>query len=197
MTRAESKYFNTAAKMNEAFLRLLEQKDLAYITVKEICAAAGVNRSTFYLHYETIADLMGECVSRMNEHFLTHMEKDAQAFISKLHDCPLEELYLITPDYLTPYLRYVKAHQRLFHVALENASVLHLEDSYAGLTRYVLLPILERYGVPERDRKYILAFHIRGLMAIVTEWLKDGCTDPIDYIVTVIQQCVRLYNGTP
>lgn len=55
MTKSESKYFATAAKMDEAFL---EKKDFAYITVKEIYAAAGVNRSTFYLHYETINDLL-------------------------------------------------------------------------------------------------------------------------------------------
>ena len=58
MNRSESKYFATAAKMDEAFLTLLEKKDFAYITVKEICAAAGVNRSTFYLHYETVLSLI-------------------------------------------------------------------------------------------------------------------------------------------
>ena len=44
--------------MDEAFLSLLEKKDFEYITVKEICAAAGVNLSTFYLHYETLGDLL-------------------------------------------------------------------------------------------------------------------------------------------
>ena len=42
--RQQSKYFATAARMDDAFLALLEKKDFAYITVKEICAAAGVNR---------------------------------------------------------------------------------------------------------------------------------------------------------
>ena len=50
MNKNESKYFNTAVKMDKAFLALLEKKDFAYITVKEICEEAGVNRSTFYLH---------------------------------------------------------------------------------------------------------------------------------------------------
>lgn len=52
MNKSESKYFATAARMDEAFLELIEKKDFAYITVKEICEKAGVNRSTFYLHYE-------------------------------------------------------------------------------------------------------------------------------------------------
>ena len=67
MNKSESKYFATAARMDEAFLALLDKKNFAYITVKEICEAAGVNRSTFYLHYETMADLLSESVSHMNE----------------------------------------------------------------------------------------------------------------------------------
>ena len=51
MNRSESRYFATAARMDEAFLTLLAKKDFEYITVKEICEVAGVNRSTFYLHY--------------------------------------------------------------------------------------------------------------------------------------------------
>ena len=54
LDRAKSKYFNTAARMDEALIELLEKKDFEYITVKEICEKAGVNRSTFYLHYETV-----------------------------------------------------------------------------------------------------------------------------------------------
>lgn len=44
--------------MDEAFIELLEKKDFAYITVKEICEKAGVNRSAFYPHYETLNDLL-------------------------------------------------------------------------------------------------------------------------------------------
>lgn len=62
MNKNESKYFNTALKMDKAFLEILEGKDFAYITVKEICEKAGVNRSTFYLHYETIVDLLDESI---------------------------------------------------------------------------------------------------------------------------------------
>ena len=52
MNKNESKYFNTAVRMDKALIELLEKKDFEYITIKEICQAAGVNRSTFYLHYE-------------------------------------------------------------------------------------------------------------------------------------------------
>ena len=45
MNRSESRYFATAARMDEAFLTLLAKKDFEYITVKEICEVAEVNRS--------------------------------------------------------------------------------------------------------------------------------------------------------
>ena len=190
MNKSESKYFATAAKMDEAFLALLEKKDFAYITVKEICAAAGVNRSTFYLHYETIGDLLAESMEHMNRQFLDYMAHDSEAFMAKLHTCPMEELYLLTPEYLTPYLNYIKEHRRLFRSATENAAVLGLNSSYNRMLRHVFTPILERYGVPQQDRAYLMAFYIQGLMAILTEWLKGDCADSIEHILAIIRRCI-------
>ncbi len=191
MNKSESKYFATAVKMDEAFLSLLGKKDFAYITVKELCKTAGVNRSTFYLHYETMADLLTESINHMNEQFLAYMKKDSEAFVVKLWDCPLDELYLITPEYLMPYLDYIKKHKRLFRTAMENAVVLGMEKSYDRMFHHVFTPILDRYGIPQKDRRYIMAFYIQGLMAIISEWLKNDCVDSISYIVDMIQRCVK------
>ena len=191
MNKSESKYFATAVRMDEAFLTLLERKDFAYITVKELCETAGVNRSTFYLHYETMADLLTESVSHMNEQFLAHMKKDTDAFVTKMRDCPLDELYLITPEYLNPYLGYIEKHKRLFRTAMEKAVVLRMDKSYNGLFRHVFTPILDRYGVPQKDRSYLIAFYLHGLMAIISEWLKNNCADSVSYIIDMIQQCVK------
>lgn len=68
--------------MNEALISLLEKKDLEFITVKEICETAGVNRSTFYLHYETISDLMNETVEMVDKRFLSY-------FSQRERDCPV------------------------------------------------------------------------------------------------------------
>lgn len=190
MNKSESKYFATAAKMDKAFLELLEKKDFAYITIKEICAVAGVNRSTFYLHYETIGDLLTESAQYMNQQFLDHMAHDSETFIANLYTCPLDELYLVTPEYLMPYLSYVKEHRRLFLTATENAQVLGLSNAYNQMFRHVFTPILERYGVPEEDRSYMMTFHIHGLLAIITEWLKGGCSDSEEHIIAVIHRCV-------
>lgn len=189
MNRAESKYFATAARMDEAFLELIEKKDFAYITVKEICEKAGVNRSTFYLHYETAADLLAESAQYIIDRFVEAMPHDAAEFLKKLPDRPLEELYLITPEYLTPYLTYIREHRRIFRTTVEQAAVLRMNDAYGGLERHVVMPILERFRVPDADWEYIMAFYIDGLMAIINKWLRDDCRDSIEHIISVMKRC--------
>lgn len=190
MNRSESKYFATAARMDEAFLELIEKKDFAYITVKEICEKAGVNRSTFYLHYETVADLLKESAQHIIDGFVASMPYDTADFLERLEDRPLDELYLITPEYLTPYLNYIKENRRIFRTTVEHASTLTMEDAYAELNRHVFAPILDRFGVPTADRKYMMQFYISGLIAIITEWLKNDCKDSTDRIISVMRKCI-------
>lgn len=189
MNKSESKYFNTAARMDEAFLELLEKKDFEYITVKEICAKAGVNRSTFYLHYETVGDLLAESTEYINAQFLEYMKVDSAAVISKMKDCPLDELYLVNPDYLIPYLDYVSENRRLFLTTVRRAGVLGLEASYKELMEHVFSPILERFGVNRDEAEYMMAYYINGLMAIITRWLENGCAEPPERIMAVMRRC--------
>lgn len=190
MNRSESKYFATAARMDEAFLELLEKKDFSYITVKEICEKAGVNRSTFYLHYETVSDLLAESARYIITQFVEAMPHDTAEFMLQIQTRPLEELYLITPEYLTPYLNYIKKHRRIFRTTLEQASVLGMNDAYLSLNRHVFMPILNRYQVPLSSQKYMMPFYINGLMGIVNEWLKEDCEDSIERMISVIQVCI-------
>jgi len=181
--------------MDKAFLEILGKKDFEYITVKEICAEAGVNRSTFYLHYETVADLLSESVEYITRHFLDSINQEAGEFISKIQACPRDELYLITPKYLVPYLEYVKDNRKLFMIALENAGSLELRNSYKGLFQYVIEPVLDRFDVPKGERDYIVMFYIKGIMSIVEKWISDGCRDEIDFISDIIMKCVAKPNN--
>lgn len=186
LNRSESKYFNTAERMDKAFLSLLEKKDFEFITVKEICQTAGVNRSTFYLHYETLADLLCESVEYINSKFLDYVGKDSQSFISKIQTCSLGELYLITPEYLLPYLNYIKDNANLFKTAVENSETLGLGKSYAGMFEYVISPILKRLNVDEKDGEYMVKFYIGGVMSIVSLWIENDCTESVEFISSVI-----------
>ena len=163
MNKSESKYFNTAIKMDKAFLDLLAEKDFEYITVKDICKRAGVNRSTFYLHYETVADLLDESVEYM----------------------------FIKPDYIIPYLSYIKDNKKLFQTAVLHSGTLQLDKNYKKLFEYVFSPILMRFDVPENERHYTMAFYINGIIALIMEWLKNNCRESIEDIADIIIRNIK------
>ena len=194
MTRSESKYFATAARMDEAFLKLLEEKDFEYITGKEICDKAGVNRSTFYLHYETVNDLLTESARYIFDKLIAYMPQDTSEFIERIQTRPLEELHLITPEYLMPYLNFIKEHRRIFRTAVEHSSVLGMDDAYIALNRHVFTPILDRFYIPPSKQQYIMLFYINGLMGVINEWLKEDCKDSVEHIISVMQICIPLHK---
>ncbi len=192
VNKSESKYFHTAAKMDEAFLELLDEKDFEYITVKEICERAGVNRSTFYLHYETVADLLNESVEYMNRRFQAYFsEENALQMIEIIPTVNKEELYLITPRYLTPYLCYVKDHKRFFRTVLKKADVLGSQHKMKLLMEYVCDPIMERYHVAKEKRHFIISFFIEGMMGVIKKWIETDCKDSVEFISEIITDCIK------
>ncbi len=194
MNKSESKYFNTALCMDKALISLLKVKDLEYITVKEICEKAGVNRSTFYLHYETIADLVHEAIETMNQRFMSYFA-DAKGIEEELDHTDLSNLVLITRDYLYPYLRFVSENKDLYRAAFRNPREMQANARYGYIKKYIIEPILKRFGVPDAYWRYYIAYYINGTMAIIKEWLETECQDSVETIAAVIEECVRPDNG--
>ena len=48
----------TKLLIKKTFTELLTKKPIQKISVKELCEKAGINRGTFYSHYEDIYDLL-------------------------------------------------------------------------------------------------------------------------------------------
>ena len=57
----------TRQAIMQAFLQLLEQRPLNKITVKDIVELCGVNRNTFYYHFEDIPSLLEAIVKEQSE----------------------------------------------------------------------------------------------------------------------------------
>lgn len=189
MNRSESKYFNTARRMDEALISLLLEKDFAYITVKDVCARAGVNRSTFYLHYGSTADLLAEAISMINSRFQESFPKPgADGF--DITGKAREELFFITDWWLIPYLSFVRENRHVYRAAHEQADVFGSEYAYARFFREVFSPILSEYGVAEEQHEYIMTFYRYGLTAILMKWVGNDCRESIEEIAEIIKLCV-------
>ena len=196
MNKSESKYFNTALRMDEALLALLEEKDLEYITVKEICHRAGVNRSTFYLHYETIADLVNETLEMINQRFLSYFPQQEEEVLGNLGTREREELILVTGEYLLPYLRFIRDNKKVYRAAFRNPGSMQAYARYGELKQRILGPILERFAIPAAHRPYYMAYYVEGIIAIIKEWLRQDCGDEVETIAHIIQSCVRPRDGS-
>ena len=190
MNKNESKYFNTAVKMDEALLSLLEKKEFTYITVKEICEKAGVNRSTFYLHYENTSDLLKETTQYILDKHFAYYDIDKKEVIRRLENGKRGELIFITQEYLTPYLTFIKENRRIFRLAIKQFRVMNMDEVYDRMFKYIFGPILDRFCIPEKERAYVIKFYLTGVFAVVMEWLDDDCKEDIAFIIKVMNDCV-------
>lgn len=59
----------TKRLIREAMLELLKTKSIQKISVRELCDAAGINRTTFYNHYDGTYEVLVE----IEEHFLAQL----------------------------------------------------------------------------------------------------------------------------
>ena len=190
MNKSESKYFNTATKMDLALISLLKKKPFEYITVSEICETASVNRSTFYLHYETISDLLDETTRYLLDDFRSYFPTDTIDLVC----CDRNELVFVCDKYLTPYLTYIKNHKEVFGTAITHNKILKFEDVHKRLFDNIFNPILDRFHYPSSTRQYVMMYYLNGINAIVLEWLKNGCDKSIAEISEIISVCIYGLN---
>ena len=99
----------TRRVIKDAFRELVCEKDAGRITVKELTERAGINRKTFYLHFETIEGLYSALLDDIMNTFFAEREttpdkpKDiwghAQRFFLFLTEQPLStELLICSPS---------------------------------------------------------------------------------------------------
>ena len=190
MNKSESKYFNTAVKFDKALLSLLEKKPFEYITIREICEKAEVNRSTFYLHYENTNDLLQETTAYVLKNFSSYFSIDADGISAKFAGCDLQELEFINEQYLHPYLSFIKENQKIFTAILSQPKTFESNAIFQRMFDNIFRPILDRFNFPSDEQQYVMMFYLNGITAIITEWLKDGCKKSIEDVSAIITNCI-------
>lgn len=188
MKKNESKYFYTAQLMNQALISLLEKKDIEFITVTEITKKAGVNRSTFYLHYENIYELLEETIKNLNEKFINSFNKQTPLKINSPQDA-----FLVTNDFLVPYLNFCKDNKRVLRLINQKPQLFQNKKSYQKMYSLIFYPAISQFVNDENERIYYLEFFTQGVAAIVHKWLELDCVTEINELINLIKKCVN-YN---
>ena len=196
MNKSESKYFNTALAMDEALMQLLLKKEFQFITVKEICEKAGVNRSTFYLHYDSPKDILEECMVLLNKRFKEQFENAGiKENFKTIQMLDKKDLIFINDKYLRPYLNYIYENQFIYRAIYQFPDLFSSQKSFGILLNQLIYPIMERFDVKEEEREYKIEFYIKGISAIICKWVNNRCKESIDQIINIIIDCFNFNNG--
>ena len=190
MKNSESKYYNTALLMDEALLILLEKKEFEFITIKEICEKAGVNRTTFYLHYESMDDLLIETIEMITKRFYDTFNNEVLD-INNLHK---DDLFLINDKYILPYLSFIKENKKIYKLIHKKPQIFKTKESFYKLYNDIFSKILDKYQVETNEQEYTFAYFSFGLVAIIDKWIENNCEDDIDMIANIMKKVIGYHK---
>ena len=185
MNKNESKYFFTASLMNQALLELLEKKDIEFISVTEITKKAGVNRSTFYLHYDNIYELLEETIENIHKDFISSFSFNNAPTINSR-----ENAFLITDDQLVPYLHFCKKNKRILKLVHQKPQLFKREKAYRKMYDTIFYPAISQFLSDETQKIYNLEFFTQGVAGIIHKWIELDCRTEIKELVDIIKACV-------
>lgn len=109
----------TKRMIKESLLQLLEQKPMDKIRVNELCLQSGINRATFYRHYETLQDVLQE------------IEKDITCAMPQ----PSRQLYTVEEvrEYLEQVFSYIYGQNDVMKILILNRTD---EEMLQGITEF-------------------------------------------------------------
>lgn len=144
-----------------AFIRLLEERPLREISVKDIVSACGVNRNTFYYHFRDILALLEEIIVDQADRIIAD-----QGPALSMADC-LETAARFAQERRQAILHINQsAHRDLFELCLMDVCRRVVEDYAAAAIGSVSLA--------QEDRKIIVRFYQCELFGQIMAWLNDG-----------------------
>lgn len=158
----------TRRLIKDSFLTLLQQKNLAKITVKDICLGADINRATFYAHYEDVYDLLHKMEDELAENICA---------ILKLDNTPSLDLTVTNCQTL---LEHIKAHEEFCMVIINLSGDTYFQDRILTLIGEPTIQLLEQtLHIPQEEARLYLVYQFAGYFAILREWIATSMTRPI------------------
>lgn len=163
----------TRKAIQETFLRLLNQRPLNQITVKDIVEECGINRNSFYYHFEDLPALVEEIVE---EQVQTLIQKHPT--ISSVEECFDVVIELVMENKRAVYHIYNSLSRDVFER--------HLMEVCRYIVSTYLNTVLKE--TEEADRAAILRFHKCVCFGSIIDWLNGGMKDDVsDYFRRIRQ----------
>ena len=171
----------TRKVIREAFLKLLKEKPLARITVKEVCDLAQINRGTFYKHYLDCYDLMDKLQDEAAANF--------EALLDNLEENGIENVIVA----ILEKLRSDSGINMLVNSQSQSDGFLHklVGCCYRCMEKKII-------GFPGMDcedaeRKYNYPFLLCGSCGVIEYWIHTGMQEPSEEIAAQILRLAEAF----
>ncbi len=160
----ERRIYRTKQQVHKALIELLHDKSMQKITIRELCALAGINRSTFYKYYGSQYDVLTE----MGEEFLDDISRQLSGTSS--------DNRLMVERQVTQCFQCAMEQRQLVLMLLENPGGEKFEEKLFSLPKIEELLNEALSDLQDKDEKQaIISFAIHGACTLMSEWLRDGC----------------------
>lgn len=162
--KVDRRVIKTRRQLKKGLAALMKEKSVNQITVKELVEEVDINRSSFYLHFKDIQDLLREIEENMEaqikraieEHPIVSGNENAFYFIEDMFRV-LDEEREISKALIGPNGDMGFIH-RIERIIKENSRGT-LEKMFPG---------------KKEDLKYFYAFCLSGCLGLVKVWLNEG-----------------------
>lgn len=167
----------TRMVLKDSMIKLLKDKQISEITVKEICELADVNRSTFYAHYLDLYDLL----SKMEDEVL----EDMKAYLNDHNFKQAEEAIKMTEK----ILQYIVANKEITQILLhENADPNFRKRVMKIAQKYLMVSWNLEEAVEVDFSHYLSTFIIGGCLQMIKEWMDDDLKQPPKEMAVLINK---------
>ena len=179
------RFQETDQRIREYFVKTLEEKEISKITVREICEAVGINRSSFYLHYQDVYALLEALCLEIGKELFEDFEKAAEK--SKVY---FSDVYLLI------LLQHVRKHYKLYRAYIANVGMTQIEQGYQILFEDIFKPYFRKLGMKsERRMEYHFLYVKSGFFAVLGKWMMHDCVDSPEEIAEIIKQSMPVIPG--
>ena len=170
------------------FLRALEEKEISKISVREICEAVGINRSSFYLHYQDVYALLEAMCQEVGKELFEEFGKAGE--ISTVY---------YSDVYLLALLKHVKKHYKLYRAYVANVGMTQIDLGYQALFEDVFKPYFKKIGMTsEHHMEYHFVYVKAGFFAVLEKWMQYDCEETPEELAQIIKQSMPpIPDGLP
>jgi AcrR family transcriptional regulator len=165
----------TKKALQESMIELMKHHSCLAISVKDICDAADVGRSTFYAHYQSQYDLLKEIEDHAFAGAVRVLDKHE---LGKHAEPSTQDLYAGFQE----LLEYIHSNRDSIQVLLSENGDPKFQRKFFMFATENMRFIRKNAGdksPDEKEVKYTSLFTVGGFIALVQEWLKSDIDTPI------------------